>query len=114
MPLSFDLGNQAYSQIKPRWEAALFEQLDKGEWPELPQPMTALPAPGQTKTSREEAARRLRELGATAIVNDSAGRDAKRWAKAIVEREARGDKRLLPIQIQFAQEALGMRAEVAA
>lgn len=106
MPLSFDLGSQAYSQIKPRWEAALNEQLDKGEWAEIPQPMVALPAPGKVKTSREEAAQRLRELGAMSIVKGAAGNDPKRWARKILEREAAGDKTLLPIQVKFAQEAL--------
>lgn len=106
MPLAFDLGNQTYSQIKPRWEAALFEQLDKGEWPEIPQPMTALPAPGKTKTSREEAARRLRELHATGIVKDHRGGDMRGWARTLLEREAAGES-LLPIQSRFAREALG-------
>ncbi len=106
MPLAFDLGNQTYSQIKPRWEAALHEQMDKGEWPEIPQAMVALPAPGKTKTSREEASQRLRELGATGIVKDAWGNDPKRWARKLLEREAAGDKTLLPIQIRFAHEAL--------
>lgn len=105
MPLSFDLGNQTYSQIKPRWEAALHEQLDKGEWPEIPQPMVALPAPGKAKTSREEAAQRLRELHATGIVKDASGNDPKRWARLILEREAAGEA-VLPIQARFAREAL--------
>lgn len=105
MPLAFDLGNQTYSQIKPRWEAALFEQLDKGEWPEIPQPMTALPAPGKTKTSREEAAQRLRELHATGIVKDHRGGDMRGWARRILEREAAGEH-VLPIQARFAREAL--------
>lgn len=106
MPLAFDLGNQTFSQIKPRWEAALHEQMDKGEWPEIPQAMVALPAPGKTKTSREEASQRLRELGATGIVKDAWGNDPKRWAKKLLEREANGDKTLMPIQIRFAHEAL--------
>ncbi|WP_371763365.1 hypothetical protein [Massilia sp.] len=105
MPLAFDLGNQTYSQIKPRWEAALFEQMDKGEWPEIPPPMVALPAPGKTKTTREEAAQRLRELHATGIVKDSAGNDPKRWARRILEREAAGEH-VLPIQARFAREAI--------
>lgn len=105
MPLAFDLGNQTYSQIKSRWEAALFEQLDKGEWSEIPQPMVALPAPGKTKTSREEATQRLRELGAMTVVKDFRGGDARGWAKRLLEREAAGEK-LLPIQSRFAHEAL--------
>lgn len=110
MPLAFDLGNQTFSQIKPRWEAALFEQMDKGEWAEIPQPMVALPAPGKTKTSREEASQRLRELGATGIVKDAWGNDPKRWAKKLLEREAAGEA-LLPIQARFAREALEVRPE---
>jgi hypothetical protein len=114
MPLSFDLGSQTYSQLKTRWEAALNEQIDKGDWPEIPQAMLALPAPGKTKTSREEATRRLRELNAGAIVKDSAGRDAKNWARKILEREARGDKTLLLVQVRDARMALDVRPEVAA
>jgi len=107
MPLSFDLGNQTYSQIKPRWEAALNAQMEAGEWAEIPQPMVALPAPGKTQLTRAEAAQRLRQLGAATVVKDGAGRDAKRWAKSILERLARGDKTLMPIQVQFAQQAMG-------
>ena len=110
MPLAFDLGNQTYSQIKARWEAALFEQMDKGEWAEIPQPMTALPAPGKTKTTREEASQRLRELGAATIVKDHRGGDMWGWARALLEREAAGEA-LLPIQSRFAREALGVRPD---
>jgi hypothetical protein len=111
MPLSFDLGSQTYSQIKPRWEAALAEQLEKGEWPEIPQPMLALAAPGKSVPSREEAAQMLRKLKATTVISTPIdGRDPKRWAKAILERLARGDKTLMPIQIKFAQEAMGAGA----
>lgn len=105
MPLAFDLGNQTFSQIKPRWEAALAEQIERGEWAEIPQPMVSLPAPGKTKTSREEAAQRLRELHAVGIVKDSAGNDPKRWARRILEREAAGEH-VLPIQARFAREAM--------
>lgn len=62
MPLSLELRGQTYSQVKTRWEAALIKQLNQGQWDEIPQPMVALPAPGKTKTNREEASRRLREL----------------------------------------------------
>lgn len=112
MPLSHDLRESTYSQIKPRWEAALAHQLEQGEWAEIPQPMIALPAPGKAKTSREEAAQRLRELGASTIVKDGAGRDAKRWARNLLEREAAGEV-LLPIQSRFAREALDIKPEAA-
>lgn len=110
MPLSFDLGSQTYSQIKTRWESALNAQIEAGEWAEIPQPMIALAAPSKTQMSREEAAKRLRELGAATVIKDGAGRDAKRWAHAILERVARGDKTLLPIQVQFAKQAMGEQA----
>jgi hypothetical protein len=111
MPLSFDLKEQTYSQIKARWENALTEQLDKGEWPEIPQPMAALPAPGKTKTSRAEAAQRLKELGAMTVVKDFRGGDALGWAKRLLEREAAGEC-LLPIQSRFAREALDIKPDV--
>jgi hypothetical protein len=106
MPLAFDLGNQTYSQIKPRWEAALFEQLDKGEWPELPQPMVALPAPGKATTSREEASKRLKELGATAKTGVPGNTG---WARVILAREAAGEAFASPIIPRFAREALGVQ-----
>ncbi|ALK96993.1 hypothetical protein AB595_04820 [Massilia sp. WF1] len=46
--------------------------------------------------------------------NTAAGYDYKAWAKRIVWRHETGDKTLLPIQIKFAQEAMGVSAEQAA
>lgn len=113
MPLAFDLGNQTYSQIKPRWEAALSEQMEAGEWIEIPQPMLALAAPGKSMPTREQAEQMLRKLkAATVIAKPSDGRDHKAWAHKILARAARGDKSLTLIQVQFAQQAIG--AEVAA
>lgn len=109
MPLAFDLREQTYSQVKGRWESALATQMDLSEWPEIPQPMIALPAPGKTKTSREEASQRLRELGAATVIKDGAGRDAKRWARKLLELEAAGEV-LLPIQSRFAREALNEKS----
>lgn len=114
MPLSFDLANQTQTQIKPRWEAALNEQLEKGEWPEIPQPMLALAAPGKTKTSRDKAEQRLRELGAAAVIKAPNGTDHKSWARRILEREAAGDKHLPAISIKWAHEALNIKQETAA
>lgn len=36
------------------------------------------------------------------------GRDDKAWAKRIMYREAEKDKDLMPIQVQFAKQALGL------
>lgn len=107
-PMSFELRESPYSQVKARWEAALTEQMEKGEWPEIPQPMIALPAPGKGRTPREEASQRLRELGATTIVKDFRGGDARGWATRLLEREAAGEA-LLPVQSRFSREALGAR-----
>lgn len=41
------------------------------------------------------------------------GNDHKAWAKRIMYREEHGDKTLLPIQVTFARQALGVQAEVA-
>jgi hypothetical protein len=108
MPLAFDLGNQTFSQIKPRWEAALFEQLDKGEWQEIPQAMVALPAPAKATTSREEASRRLRELGATSVAKSGVPGNTG-WAREILKREAEGEAFASPIIPRFAREALGIQ-----
>jgi hypothetical protein len=110
MPMAFDLGSQTFSQIRPRWEAALQEQMDRGEWPEIPQPMVALPAPGKSRTSREEASQRLRALGASGIVKDHRGGDMRGWARRILEREAAGDTTVLRIQVEFAHQALSAGA----
>jgi len=102
MPLSLELREQTYSQVKARWEAALTKQFDQGQWDEIPQPMVALPAPGKTRTSREKASQLLRELGSK--INGSWN---KGWARELLERAAAGEA-LLPIQLRFAREALEM------
>lgn len=106
MPLSFDLNNQTYSQIKARWEKALNEQMEKGEWEPIPAAMIALAAPMAAPISNEEAKKRLAELSVDDVTKID-GRDAKRWAKKIMERVKRGDKGLHPVQVSFAKEALG-------
>ena len=106
MPMSFDLGSQTYSQMKGRWERALADQMAKLEWEPIPAPMKALPAPGKSALSRENAAKMLHDLGASGVIKSHAGHDPKAWAKKIVARQANGDKTLSMIQIQFATEAM--------
>ncbi len=105
--MAFDLGSQTYSQIKGRWEQTLAEQMDRGEWEPIPQPMVALPAPGKADLSREKAKQMLSQLGASGVLS-ATGRDEKRWAKKILQREADGDKTLSPLQVRFAREALAV------
>jgi len=107
MPLSFDLGSQTYSQIKVRWERALAEQMDRGEWPPIPQPMIALPEPGKTQLSRAKAAEMIQEIGAGNVVKTYDDQmDHKLWAKRIMERDKAGDKTLSALQVRFARDAL--------
>jgi hypothetical protein len=105
MPMAFDLGAQTYSQIKGRWEQALDEQMDRGEWASIPAPMVALPAPGRADLSREKAAKMLNELGASGLLKPKT--EHLRWANKILDREKRGDKSLLSIQVRMAREAMG-------
>lgn len=104
MPLSFDLGQQTYSQIKGRWEKALNDQIEKGEWPAIPQPMVALPEPGKAHLTKEEAAKRLDELGAKAVMKPKT--DHKLWAKKLLEQAKKRDHGLSALQIRFAKDAL--------
>lgn len=114
MPLAFDLTSQTYSQIKPRWERAFHEQMERGEWPEIPNVMLALSAPGGEKVkplTREEAGAALRKLKATVVTKTAASNiDHRAWAKRILEREKRGDKSVSLLQVKFAKEAMAAEA----
>jgi len=63
---SFDLTTSRYDQIKGRWKRALDEainEIQEGNLPnEVPKRRIALPAPGETTVSPEEAKRRLAEI----------------------------------------------------
>jgi hypothetical protein len=99
-----DLKNQTYSQIKQRWEIALAAELAKDQWATIPAPMIAIQGPGNDKLSREKAAKMMTQIkektGQTVT-----GRDPKEWAREILRKEKAGEK-LLPIQVQFAHQAL--------
>lgn len=113
MPLSFDLSNQTYSQIRHRWESALNDQMERGEWEPIPQPALALPAPGKAKLSRESASKMLRDLEAQGITKSATDKtDHKGWARKIMARIASGDKTVSMIQGQFARTALDIKQEV--
>lgn len=104
---AFDLKSQTYSQIKQRWESAFGEHMAKQEWPDIPQPMIALPAPGKSELSREHATKMIAELNAKGITKQPEEKtDHKLWAKRILKRRDEGDKTLSPLQINFAKEAL--------
>lgn len=104
MPMAVELREQTFSAVKARWETALADQLGRGEWPDIPTPMLALTAPGQSTTSTPKAREAIKQIVGQ-VVNRPADGDPKGWARRILEREAAGEH-VLPIQARFAREAL--------
>lgn len=107
VPMSYDLKHVGYSQIKTRWEKALKDEMEKGEWAAVPEPLPALPAPGKSELSREHAEKMVSELkagSATKAATDKTGH--RLWAKRILAREKKGDKTLTALQVRFAHEAM--------
>jgi hypothetical protein len=97
------LKNQTYSNIKARWEKALDEEINKGQWADIPKAQIALPAPVNQAT-KDIADKYLAE---TQIIKKQESKtDHKLWAKKIMQRHKDGDKTLTQIQISFAKEAL--------
>jgi hypothetical protein len=104
-PMAFDLSNQTYSQIKPRWERALSDQMERGEWEEVKMPLVALPE--AARFSREEASKRLHEVGAIGMIRGDDDRtDHKAWAKIAMDDLKNGGKRFPAITYKMAKEAL--------
>jgi len=100
---SFDLKNQTYSNIKARWERALDEEINKGQWSDIPQAQIALPPPAMPVT-KDIAEKYLAE---TQIIKKQESKtDHKRWAKIILQREKDGDKTLTHIQLSMAKDAI--------
>ncbi|WP_348995935.1 hypothetical protein ABFG95_11995 [Achromobacter sp. HNDS-1] len=87
-----DLLNCGYAVMRGRWERAFRDELARGQWPAVPMPATALPAPGATLATPEDASQALAKIGAGGIVNP-AGRDPRRWARRILtEAQRKGGK----------------------
>lgn len=104
---AFDLTHQTYSHMKARWEKALQDEQDKGEWVAIPQPMIALPEPGKSGLSPEKAEQMVKELRAEGITKTVASKtDHKLWAKRIIEQSKKPNHGLSMIQISFAKEVL--------
>lgn len=101
-----DLLNCGYTVMKARWERALAAQLARSEWPPIPVPAPALPAPGTASATREDAEKALRAMGAGAILMES-GRDPRRGAKRILaETGKKGGRQYSPTVIAMAKAAM--------
>jgi len=87
---SVDLLNSTYGSIKGRWEKTFAEELGKGGWHPIPEPRTALPAPGQTLATKAEAAAALKKMGAEKVF-DQSGKDHRRWIGKLDDRIAKGE-----------------------
>lgn len=88
----------------PQWPPTL------GEFLILCKPVSVHPShrllPSPQREAMSADAKLVAGIAARAM-GSGAKRDPKRWARDILEREARGE-RLLPIQVEFAREALGL------
>jgi hypothetical protein len=105
--MAHDLLTMTYTAIKARWEKALSDSLNAGQWDEIPKPLIALPAPGKTRADKDEARKRMAELKAFDVAKTvESVASHKGWAKKILERAKNGDKTLPSISIKFAREAL--------
>lgn len=75
-----DLLNSGWQAMRGRWEAALRDVLGQGSWKPIPEPATALPAPGEAMPSREDVREFARQAKPAAKV-----RDHKAWARKILD-----------------------------
>lgn len=103
--MAFDLKSLTYSAIKDRWNKALHDEMEKGKWEPIPQPMKALPEPGKSELSRDKAKKLVQDLGASSVLERKPG--SLDWARKILERDKRGDKYLTGCVVRMAREALG-------
>ncbi|RFP19173.1 replication protein P [Duganella sp. BJB475] len=110
--LRAELRSQPGQFMRDRWAAALKAQLARGTWELIPAPRPQLAAPGKSETSKEAAAAELAKLGALGIFKTANSKiDGRGWARKIMDRFARGDKSLKPLQIKEARVALGINME---
>jgi len=107
-----DLLNSTYSSIKARWEKSFTEELAKGVWHAIPEVRDALPAPGKTMATKQEAEAALKRMGAEKVLKQ-AGRDGRRWIDKWDERIKRGEQPSHSIA-QMLKRAKGEADEVAA
>ena len=79
----YDLNLLTWEQIKTRWDKAL----TAAKADAIPEYLAQLPAPGQQSISKEEATKRVKELG---VIVKKAG-EHKKWAVKILDRVSIGE-----------------------
>lgn len=100
----YDMISQTFSQIKPRFEAAL-NKVMAGEVLPVPARAPALSAPGKSESTREYGRQRLAEIGALAALKPPPQGFNIGWAWKIVDEEKRTGK--VPLhKLNIAREAI--------
>lgn len=100
----YEVSSLSFSQLKPRFEAALAKVLESDVAP-VPAWVPALTAPGAAVSTREYGRKRLEELGASsALKRESHGANIG-WARKVLEEERETGK--VPLnKIRIAKEAI--------
>ncbi|PWF25042.1 hypothetical protein [Corticimicrobacter populi] len=109
-----DLLNIGYQRLRLHWEKVLREEFARGQWPEIPNPAPALPAPGQTLATRAEAAAAMEHIRReTGLDPQQQPSDKRAWARRIVDdHQRKGGRRYSAAVLDMAKQAAGMVHEV--
>lgn len=100
----YDIISQTFSQLRPRFEAALKKVLD-GEILPVPIRVPALTAPGSAVSTREYGRQRLKELGASQAFKRTPSGFNIGWTERIIEDERQFGK--VPLnKLRIAKEAI--------
>lgn len=99
---------QSYPQMKTRWIKALADQASRGELPDIP-PMVLSVGVDMKSTEINVRIKAELEKQLKAVIKTPESKvDHLRWARVIVDRVARGDRRVPLFTLKAAQEALGL------
>ena len=94
---AFDLRNGSWKSLEARWRKVLQAELDKGEWQPIPPRAVALPAPPESKATREAVEAKISSLRNLNPCGD------RSWVDRLKSRKEAGEK-LLPIQERLLRE----------
>lgn len=100
----YDMISQTFSQLKPRFEAAL-KRVQEGEVKPVPERVPALAAPAAAESTREYGRQRLDELNASELVRNVSKGGNIAWARRIIEEEKATGK--VPLnKLKIARDAI--------